>query len=275
MKLRKYINGICACATVAMLTAFVPFTVDAAPQDYELKAMTEFKTGEKAAEPETKEVEATVQEMSFEEALQAYAASGYKYTSERYGYSIICPYKPAGVIPLSSLYENERGDVLIFENEGYDIKQAWIVMVNAYNDNDLPDLSKMDEKQQQALIDKLMNGSGYEFVRIADINGRKGIYCVTAKIIDVDTNGDGKPDETLESDTQMIKTYFQGQFGGHYSIQLIDNPDLTRAGVQAYQMGICTFQEWPTKRQEGKNVSKEKEHNKKSDKKVKDKKVKK
>lgn len=245
MDFKKYIKGLFVCTTVAACTIFTPGAAGAEGQ-----------------EPQPV--------MTIEEALQDYTASGYKYTSERYGYSIVCPEKPVGVIPLSAMIENERGDVLVFANEGYSLKRAWIVMINAFNDQEVPpDLDKMNEQQQKALIDNLMNTSGYEFVRIADINGRKGIYAVTAKVIDIDTDGDGKPDTTAEADTQMIKTYFTGQFGGRFSVQLIDNPELTQAGVQTYQLGICTFQEWPTKMNNGKNVGKDnKAENKKIDQKA-------
>lgn len=249
MKFKKIISG--ALCALALSTAFCAPTGYAAGEDIELKAMTDFKSGNTPKQEEKVE-------LSLEEALAAYASAGYKYTSERYGYSIICPFKPIGVLPLSLLDENEHGDVLIFASEGYDLKHAWIVMTDAFNDKEMPNIDNLNEKEQQALIDKLMNTGMYEFVRIADINDRKGIYAVTAKIIDIDTNGDGVIDETAESDTQMIKTFFKGQFGGNFSIQLIDNPEITRAGVQAYQLGVCTFQEWPTKMQDGKAVDKSK-----------------
>lgn len=256
MNWKKYLKGICAGMTIAACTTFAPFAVHA--------------EGQEPAAP-----------MTIEDAIQDYIVAGYKYTSERYGYSIVCPQKPVGVIPLSAMIETEHGDVLVFANEGYSLKRAWIIMTNAFTDKEVPpDLDKMNETQQKALIDNLMNTSGYEFVRIADINGRKGIYAVTAKIIDIDTNGDGKPDATAEADTQMIKTFFTGQFGGRFSVQLIDNPDLTQAGVQAYQMGLLTFQEWPTKMKDGKNVGKKnkaenEKMDKKAEKKAKDKKSKK
>ena len=48
----------------------------------------------------------------------------YTYTSKQYGFSIQCPQKPVGVIPASLLYEDKQGDVLIFDNEEYNIKYA-------------------------------------------------------------------------------------------------------------------------------------------------------
>ncbi len=185
-------------------------------------------------------------ELTPEEALDYYQNSGYKYTSQRYGYSIICPQKP-NVVPASTMDENARGDVLIFQNEGYDIINAWIVLVDAFDDKALPkDIGARSEEDQKKFIDRIMTSGGYEFVRLTDVQGQTGIYCVTAKILDIDTNGDGKIDETVTADTQMVKTFFRGQYGGRFSVQLIDNPDLTRAGIALYQLGMLTFQEWPS-----------------------------
>ena len=182
----------------------------------------------------------------------------YTYTSAQYGYSITCPQKPVGVIPASALSEGLQGDVLVFANDGYNIQRAWVVLYNAFTDAEVPaNLAALSEKEQKALIDKLQNKNGYAFARIAQINDKtKGIYAVTAKVMDIDTNGDGKPDETATADTQMVKTFFRGAYGGHFAVELIDNPDLTQQGIADYNAGILTFQEWPTKQWNGQNVQK-------------------
>lgn len=200
--------------------------------------------------------EAEAQALSPEEVLELYQDHGVKHTSQRYGYSIICPKKP-NVIPASLLVEGARGDVLIFENDGYDIKNAWVVLAEAFDDEELPpDMGQKPEADQQAYIDHLMNTAGYEFVRLTQVAGSTGVYAVTAKVIDVDTNGDGQPDETMVADNQGIKTFFRGQFGGKFSVQLIDNPELSPAGVSLYQLGLLTFQEWPSAVQDGQNIAK-------------------
>lgn len=212
------------------------------------------------------------QQLSPEEALQLYQDHGVKYTSQRYGYSIICPKKP-NVIPASLLVEGAKGDVLIFENDGYDIKNAWVVLAEAFDDAELPpDMGQRSEAEQKAYIDHLMNTAGYEFVRLTQVADSTGVYAVTAKEIDVDTNGDGQPDDTMVADNQGIKTFFRGQFGGRFSVQLIDNPELSPAGVSLYQLGLLTFQEWPSMMQEGKNVAKDQEDKKAAEQKKKEKK---
>ena len=266
-------------ATVAAATAFSLFSsaVLAAPEDTdgEGNAVEE----EQAAAPEPSAAEETAvsqasgeqeapqessaaqkaaaQTLSPEEALELYQTKGVKYTSQRYGYSIICPKKP-NVIPASLLVEGAKGDVLIFENDGYDIKNAWVVLADTFDDAELPaDMGQKSEDEQKAYIDHLMNTAGYEFVRLTQVAGGTGVYAVTAKEIDVDTDGDGKPDDTMVAENQGIKTFFRGQYGGHFSVQLIDNPELSPAGVGLYQLGLLTFQEWPTAVEDGKVVQKD------------------
>lgn len=208
-------------------------------------------------------------QLSPEEALELYRDHGVKYTSQRYGYSIICPKKP-NVIPASLLVEGAKGDVLIFENDGYDIKNAWVVLTDAFDDAELPsDIGKKSEAEQKAYIDHLMNTAGYEFVRLTQVAGSTGVYAVTAKEIDVDTNGDGQTDDTMVAENQGIKTFFRGQFGGRFSVQLIDNPELSQAGISLYQLGLLTFQEWPSAVQDGQNVAKDKDGKTAGDKKEK------
>ena len=71
----------------------------------------------------------------------------------------------------------------------------------------------------------------------------KAIYAITAKEVEIDSNGDGKPDMTAKADTQMAVTFFRGNKGGRYSIQLIDNPDLRNSAIALFQKGVTTFKE--------------------------------
>ncbi|MDO4204500.1 MAG: hypothetical protein Q4D07_08440 [Selenomonadaceae bacterium] len=203
------------------------------------------------------------QSMTVAEMAELAKENGYKHTSTRYGYSIVCPKKP-NVIPLSIMEEKAKGEVLIFDNDEYYIKNAWIIMVEAFEENEIPaNIHTMDEAAQAKLVEKLSKNSGYELVRVADMGHTSGVYCITAKEIEIDTNGDGKVDEVLTSDTQMIKTFFRGQFGGRFAVELIDNPDLTPANVSAYQVGLLTFQEWPTTADDKKGAAKAKNSDKK------------
>ncbi len=199
------------------------------------------------------------QQMTPEENLQAYIDSGYKYTSQRYGYSIVCPTKPT-VVPLSVLFDDEgsNGDVLIFKSAGYDINYAWIVMTDAFDEDMIPDdILKQSEEKQKDYIENFMKNSPYEFIRLTEVDGHSGVYAVDAKEIEVDTNGDGKFDEVMRKESQMIKTFFRGAYGGRFGVMMMENPDLTQGGIAYYQFGLLTFQEWPTKMEKGANTSKQ------------------
>jgi hypothetical protein len=201
-----------------------------------------------AEEAPATEVSAAEGELTPEQALDLYKQQGYLYTSNRYGFSIVCPYEPTAVIPASMLDETAFGEILIFESDGYDIKNAWTIQCKAFEDSALPaDLAQKSEKDQQAFINGLMEKMPYEFVRLADVlgDGKLGIYAVTAKDWEVDENGDGKVDGTLHSDTQTIRTFFRGQLGGNFAVELIDNPELTAAHTAAYRLGLQTFKEIP------------------------------
>ena len=65
-------------------------------------------------------------------------------------------------------------------------------------------------KMQKDLFAHLMVERGYESVSLVPINGHNAIYAVTAKNIQVDTNKDGKADQTIEEPGQNIETYLKG-----------------------------------------------------------------
>lgn len=246
-------------------------TAEMAPAETAPREAAALPSAAETAAPEAPPAPAAAeaQALSPEEALELYRDHGVKYTSQRYGYSIVCPKKP-NVIPASLLVEGSKGDVLIFDNDGYDIKNAWVVLAEAFDDAELPpDMGQRSESEQMAYIDHLMNTAGYEFVRLTEVAGSTGVYAVTAKEIDVDTDGDGQPDEMMVAENQGIKTFFRGQFGGRFSVQLIDNPELSQAGVSLYQLGLLTFQEWPSAVQDGQNIAKDKDGKTAEDKKEK------
>lgn len=98
------------------------------------------QAAEEPAASETQGANMTVAEMA-----ELAKENGYRHTSARYGYSIVCPKKP-NVIPLSIMEEKAKGEVLIFDNDGYYINNAWIIMVNAFDENEIPvNLHTMDD----------------------------------------------------------------------------------------------------------------------------------
>lgn len=215
--------------------------------------------------------------MTDEELLQAYIDRGYKYTSKRYGYSIVCPRKPS-VVPASMLFdETEKGDVLIFKSTGTGentvINYAWVIRPDAFDESVIPpDITKQPEEKQKEYIDKFMKSSPYEFIRLTEVDGRSGVYAVTAKEIEVDTNGDGQMDDVMTAESQMVQIFFRGAYGGRFGVMLMENPDLTKEGIGLHQLGVLTFQEWPTNAQDNQKADKKDKKEKKEKKDKKDKK---
>ena len=165
----------------------------------------------------------------------------YTYKSQEYGYTIQCPKKPQ-VIPVSALYEDRQGEVLIFDNEEYNIKNAWVIVKDAFTDQSVPDLNKISDEEAGKLLQGIMRSNGYEAIELVPVNDHnKGIYAITAKVVEIDTDGDGQPDTTAEANSQMAVTFFRGEDGERYRIDLIDNPELRDDAVDLYQKAVTTF----------------------------------
>lgn len=174
---------------------------------------------------------------------QTATAEGYLYTSKNYGYTIVCPKKP-NVIPASLLMEGRKGEVLIFANDGYNIKNAWIVLADAFDKKKTPDFNKMNEAEAKKYLEGIMQSNPYEGVMVVNLTkNNKAIYALTAKEVELDTDGDGKPDVTAKADTQMAVLFFRGNKGGCYSLQLIDNPVLRDSEIVKFQNGAMSFNE--------------------------------
>ncbi|WP_302487012.1 hypothetical protein [uncultured Megamonas sp.] len=170
----------------------------------------------------------------------SFAADGYLYTSERFGYSIKCPEKPLAVINLSILSPQEQGDVLIFETDGHNPTKYWVVSPNAFSNDTFPDLDNLSEEAKQNLFTQLAVERGYEAISLVPIQGHNAIYAVTAKTIQIDTNKDGQVDETIKQDGQNIETYLKG-VKSNYCIVLSSKSELTKDDINAYQYGLLSF----------------------------------
>jgi hypothetical protein len=169
--------------------------------------------------------------------------NSYVYTSKEFGYTLKCPKKP-NVIPASALYEGKEGEILVFDNEGYNIKNAWVIIKNAFDDKNVPDLNSLKEEEAKQYLANLMATNPYESVVIVNRTGKeRAVYAFTAKEIAFDSNGDGKPDSIAKADNQEIVTFFRGNKGGCYSMRLMDNPELRSEAVDSFQQGFASFTE--------------------------------
>ena len=168
----------------------------------------------------------------------------YTYTSRDYGYTIQCPQRPLGTIPANIFYgdDSKKGEILVFANEGYNVIYGWAVLQDAFTDRTIPDLNQLNDEHAKALVKHMMNTYGYEGAMIVELaNHNKAIYAVTGKVLDVDTDGDGQPDQTVEASSQNAVTYFRGADGVRYCVTLIDNPELRDEAIDLYQKALNTF----------------------------------
>ena len=166
----------------------------------------------------------------------------YSFVSD-YDYGMLCPHKPVGIIPASQLYGDDRkGDVLIFENEGYNIKHAWVILVDAFDTKAVPDFNKISEKDAETYLEKLMHSSGYEGISLVNLTqDNKAVFGITAKEVEIDTDGDGVMDARAVAETQEAVVFFRTSKGKCIAMHLIDNPILRKETVGAFQYGASTL----------------------------------
>ena len=169
-------------------------------------------------------------------------ALSYLYESSAYNYRVMCPQKPVGVIPASALFENREGEILIFENEEYHIKYAWVILVHAFPEEALPNLNTINPEEATELLKRIMGSNAYEGIMLVNVTEEnKGIFAVTAKEIESDENGEGTPDATATANSQMAALFFRGENGACYGFELIDNPALRASSVAAFLAGAGTL----------------------------------
>ena len=228
MNMKKYFAAFVAAAS---LFAVNP-AVYAAPE-------------ETAPAAEQAAAENGARQVSPEEALKLYKESGYEHVSDRYGYKIILPEKPKSVLPLSVVVDGAKGEIFIFDNDGYTLKHTWSVMLNAFDEASIPvDLNKKTEAEQEKYLETIHNSMPCDLVRVTDVNGVAGVYVITAKEYELDVKGNGKF-ETVKEDSQAVRTFFRGKLGGRFLVEVQQNPEITFEGEAMYQLGLLTFEEVP------------------------------
>ena len=197
-----------------------------------LLTQTSFAYAEEDAQPEQKSASVNA----------ATAELSYAYESTAYGYRIMCPKRPVGIIPASTLFENREGEVLIFDNEEYHIKYAWVILVNAFPEKALPNLNTVSPEEAATLLQKIMGSNGYEGIMLINLtDSNKAIFAMTAKEVDIDEDGDGTPDVTATANNQMAVLFFRGENGARYGVELIDNPELRASSVNTFLAGGRTL----------------------------------
>lgn len=243
MNIKKYVSSVMA----AMLFGVVALLPGAASAEEQADTQTQPAVEQQATENAAPAAASSDENGKTEEDKTISVSLNYKYTSPRYGYTIMCPGKPT-IVPASMMDETAKGDILIFANKGMEIIKAWIVLVDGYDEGMVPkNLGQMSDEDKAALNKKFCEEYGFGYASVVDLGkDRYGMYCITAKEVDVDTNGDGKFDDVMVASNQMVKTFLEGEFGGRFAICLLDNPVLSKEGIAIYNVGLTTFKQWPT-----------------------------
>ncbi len=165
------------------------------------------------------------------------------YMNAEYGYSILCPKKP-NVIPASALYEGAKGNVLIFDNDGYNIKLAWVVLVDSFEDSAIPNLNAISVEDATKELERIQKTNGYESIGLLKMTPENNaIFAITGKDIEIDSDGDGTVDTVATAENQSAVAFFRGNEGGRYTLQLLNNPQLHPQMVSDFQFALSTFQQ--------------------------------
>ena len=165
----------------------------------------------------------------------------YEYTSETYGFKIMCPSKPAVVVkPFED--PNKKGEMLVFANDGMKIIFGYVIELDAFDNMKVPDFNKGKKKIVEAYLERLRSENAYNFVSLENVTkNNKGVVLVTAKEIEM-KNDKGEVEGTLTAEEQTAFTYFRSRSGRCISIQLI-SADLDDSDYKDYRKSVATFQD--------------------------------
>ena len=168
---------------------------------------------------------------------------GYEYVSPQYNYSIVCPKQPH-VVPVNVLFpeDNRKGEVLIFESEGYFIKSGWVIVFDAFDPTLIPNFNKDSKKLIEQYIEAKKKDAydSLELVEITKTN--KGVLGITAKEIEIDEDGDGKTDGVAIADRQEAVMFFRSELGRCISVEMM-NDSVDDVTVGAFRAALSTYKD--------------------------------
>jgi hypothetical protein len=160
-------------------------------------------------------------------ALGEAEAAEYTYTSEKYGFSMDCPQKPVAVLDLA-VTTDQKGVMMIFENNGLDITYDWVVLTEAFDDETFPDFSRIDQAQLDAFLKSLVE-KDYGFAQIVPMEEK----CPALYLLGIDEDN--------------ARTYFTGLNGERYGIVMHSAKDKFFERVEAYVDGLASFKSFAKK----------------------------
>lgn len=209
-----------------------------------------------------------------EEAAPEPADEPYIYTSEDFKYTIACPIKPLAVVQNPWQDPAKRGEMLVFANDGWNIQYAYMIQVNAFDNDKIPDFNKADKKTIDEYLEGLKRNNGFELAELVNITKEnKGVYAVTAQSIEVVDKETGEVEGEFVADRQDIYTFFRTPEGRCVSVQLL-TVNMDKTLVDTYRYGVASFKDNSAADKKADKKSKDKKSKDKKDKKDKDKKSK-
>lgn len=165
----------------------------------------------------------------------------YEYTSETYGFKITCPAKPIVVVnPFED--PHQKGELLVFANEGIKIIYGYQILLDAFDNNSVPDFNASNKKLINAYLDKMREEKAYEYVELVNVyKGNRGVMALTAKEIEI-LDESGEVEGTLVADRQSAFTFFRTKNGRCISIQLLAE-DFGEDNINDYRKSVSTFRD--------------------------------
>ena len=158
-----------------------------------------------------------------------------EYKSAAYGYKIKCPFNPVAVTDLKFDEPAEKGEMLVFLNDGAEVELGYRITLDAFPDKNAPNFNKDDEKTLNSYLDYLKRVNPLDTAMITNLGANnKGAFIVTAKEIENDKG------EKITADTQIAMVIFRTPNGGRISIQLLTN-EFSQELVDAFIYSCSTF----------------------------------
>ncbi|MBQ3451677.1 MAG: hypothetical protein IJG32_05385, partial [Selenomonadaceae bacterium] len=167
----------------------------------------------------------------------------YVYTSEDFKFTITCPFKPIAVVQNPWQETEKHGEMLVFANEGFDVQYGYIIQVDAFENDQVPDFNKGSVAAIGEYLKGLKENNGFADARPVNITkNNKGVWAITADKINVINPDTGEVEGEFVADKQYIYTFFRTPEGRCISIQLI-SASFDKTFVDVYRGSVASFKD--------------------------------
>ena len=168
----------------------------------------------------------------------------YIYTSDDFKFSITCPIKPLAVVQNPWEETDKHGEMLVFASEGIEVLYGYIIQVDAFNTDEVPDFNKGSMVAIGEYLSGLKKNNGFADARLVNITKKnKGVTAITADKLEVLNQETGEVEGELVADKQYIYTFFRTPEGRCISIQLISANLEDKTFIDAYRGAVASFKD--------------------------------